>query len=296
MDISKDFYSIGELANSSGISENSLRIWERRYKKPTPDRLLSGHRRYPKEQFIWLLKVSEALSLGFKTSKVINASEAELERMLLSSHGKKADSEFAKILDILKNYNDKSIVEVLTSEYDKKGTIDFCDDYLSPLLTEIGRLWATNELSIRHEHFMTSIVQKLLHSLSPIPINDKLKNTKVLICSLEGETHSLGLLMTELVTKYLGANVIFLGPNTPEDEIIAFTQKIHTDFLALSVPLSSANLQTEKRIKALRASLPLGVEMIIGSKGERTNRMSTPGIHFVKDFKSFKKILNSKSK
>ena len=292
MDIFKDYYSIGDLANHSGISENSLRIWERRYGKPVPERLASGHRRYPKEQFIWLLKVSEALSLGFKTSKVINATEEELERMLLSSHSDIVPKGFESIIILLKEFDETSILEILNLEYKSKGVVKFCDEFLSSLLSEVGRLWANNELSIRHEHFMTSIIEKFINSLTPKVISNKPKIKKVLICSLEGETHSLGLLMAELVCKYLGLKVVFLGVNTPEDEIVALTQSIKVDVVAISVPLSSANIQTEKRIKVLRLSLPSKTEMIIGSKGERSNRMASHGIHYVKDFKTFVEVIS----
>lgn len=291
MDIFKDFYSIGELSNNSGISENSLRIWERRYGKPIPERLASGHRRYPKEQFIWLLKVSEALSLGFKTSKVIKAADEELERMLLSSHSNIIPEQFAKIILHLKEYDENFIKETLELEYNQRGVINFCDEYLSPLLSEVGRLWATNELSIRHEHFITCIIEKFITSLKPKLIDNPAKVNKVLICCLEGESHSLGILMAELVCKHLGSQIVYLGISTPDEEIIALTMTKQFDVVAISVPLSSANIQTEKRIKALRLSIPKKTQMIIGSKGERSNRMTTSGIKYVKDFKSFVEIL-----
>lgn len=291
MDIFKDFYSIGELANNSGITENSLRIWERRYGKPIPERLASGHRRYPKEQFIWLLKVSEALSLGFKTSKVIKAADEELERMLLSSHSNVIPEQFSDIIKNLKEYDESFIRGALDFEFNKRGVINFCDDFLSPLLSEVGRLWATNELSIRHEHFITCIIEKFITSLNPKPIENPAKVNKVLICCLEGETHSLGLLMAELVCKYLGSQIVYLGISTPDSEIITLTETKQFDVVAISVPLSSANIQTEKRIKALRNSIPKKTLMIIGSKGERTNRMTSSGIKYVKDFQSFVEIL-----
>ena len=38
---------IGELAEQVGVRPATLREWERRHGFPTPERLLSGHRRYP---------------------------------------------------------------------------------------------------------------------------------------------------------------------------------------------------------------------------------------------------------
>src|SRR5215213_674368 len=38
--------AIGELAARTGVSEGTLRMWERRHGFPRPERLPSGHRRY----------------------------------------------------------------------------------------------------------------------------------------------------------------------------------------------------------------------------------------------------------
>ena len=48
-----DTYSIGRAASVSGISCATLRMWERRYGRPVPVRLPSGHRRYTADQMRW---------------------------------------------------------------------------------------------------------------------------------------------------------------------------------------------------------------------------------------------------
>jgi MerR family transcriptional regulator, light-induced transcriptional regulator len=39
-------YGIGEVVERTGVAEATLRVWERRYGFPVPERLASGHRRY----------------------------------------------------------------------------------------------------------------------------------------------------------------------------------------------------------------------------------------------------------
>jgi MerR family transcriptional regulator, light-induced transcriptional regulator len=48
--IDKGLLSIGEAARVTGLSEATLRAWERRYGFPRPQREPSGHRRYPAEE------------------------------------------------------------------------------------------------------------------------------------------------------------------------------------------------------------------------------------------------------
>jgi MerR family transcriptional regulator, light-induced transcriptional regulator len=42
--------SIGDFVNRTGVNERTLRMWERRYGFPQPERTESGHRRYSEEQ------------------------------------------------------------------------------------------------------------------------------------------------------------------------------------------------------------------------------------------------------
>ena len=65
-----NLHSIGDVAEATGISVDTVRVWERRYGKPKPVRLPSGHRRYTDAQIRWLRRVAEALAHGNRPSKV----------------------------------------------------------------------------------------------------------------------------------------------------------------------------------------------------------------------------------
>ena len=80
-----DLFSIGDVAEASGVSPDTLRMWERRYGRPVPVRLPSGHRRYTGEQLTWLRRVAEALAHGHRPRTVVCASDDELESLLEST-------------------------------------------------------------------------------------------------------------------------------------------------------------------------------------------------------------------
>ena len=46
-----DLLSIGELSRATGLSIDTLRVWERRYGRPVPVRLPSGHRRISRSEW-----------------------------------------------------------------------------------------------------------------------------------------------------------------------------------------------------------------------------------------------------
>src|SRR3954465_10631380 len=56
-------YSIARVSKLTGVSCHALRVWERRYGFPVPERSASGHRRYAQEQ-VGVLRVLAKLARG----------------------------------------------------------------------------------------------------------------------------------------------------------------------------------------------------------------------------------------
>src|ERR687897_304043 len=65
---------IGQLVARTGVSEGTLRIWERRHGFPMPERLASGHRRYRERDVELVLQIvrerDAGLSLGAAIARV----------------------------------------------------------------------------------------------------------------------------------------------------------------------------------------------------------------------------------
>ena len=55
--IDENLHSIGDVVRATGLTEATLRAWERRYDFPQPRREPSGHRRYPAEEVERILRV-----------------------------------------------------------------------------------------------------------------------------------------------------------------------------------------------------------------------------------------------
>ena len=68
--------SIGEIVERTGVSEPTLRVWERRYGFPTPHRTASGHRRYSTAQADAVSRVRALRDSGM----TISAAIARVER------------------------------------------------------------------------------------------------------------------------------------------------------------------------------------------------------------------------
>jgi DICT domain-containing protein len=69
--------SIGEVVARTGVNEGTLRMWERRYGFPVPERTARGHRRYDEEQVRRIREVVTARGAGLSLGAAIDRAQRE---------------------------------------------------------------------------------------------------------------------------------------------------------------------------------------------------------------------------
>jgi DICT domain-containing protein/predicted DNA-binding transcriptional regulator AlpA len=68
---------IGEMVERTGVAEATLRMWERRYGFPTPERLASGHRRYSEREIELIRAVAAKRAAGLALPVAIEQVQSE---------------------------------------------------------------------------------------------------------------------------------------------------------------------------------------------------------------------------
>ena len=69
---------IAAVERETGLGKDTLRVWERRYRFPTPSRDSSGDRLYSLEQVQQLKLISRLLDSGLRPGKVVGLGQAAL--------------------------------------------------------------------------------------------------------------------------------------------------------------------------------------------------------------------------
>ncbi|MEP6505885.1 MAG: cobalamin-binding protein, partial [Betaproteobacteria bacterium] len=87
---------------------------------------------------------------------------------------------------------------------------------------------------------------------------------RLLLTTVPGEAHGLGLLMAEALMTLQACHCLSLGTQTPIADIAAASAVHHIDVVALSFSESLASAQALPALVALRASLPASVEIWAG--------------------------------
>lgn len=294
----ENLISIGELARLTGITTHTLRVWEKRYGTPHSQRLPSGHRRYPKEDVPRLRAIAKALEAGYRASKVVSGTLEELQGLMglkpfIEPNSNSASTEEAKVssnemlieswVKGIHIYDDDSLLQGFHQQWNKVGPLKFVVDCAAPLIERVGTGWETGELTIPHEHFATECLSSFLTSKWR-QLNSRKEGWTAILATLPGETHSLGLLMSAVVTSLSNAKIIYLGLNTPLEDIIATADKNNAELLCISVSNSDKQDDPEDGLLQIRKELGNKIKIVAGGKGTPEN---LPGVLKMDDYSKF---------
>ena len=296
--------SIGELASLTGITTHTLRVWEKRYGTPHSQRLPSGHRRYPREDVPRLKAIAKALDAGYRASKVVSGTLEELHALMglkpliesstnpvSASQARTSSNEMVieRWVKGIHEYDDDFLLQGFHEQWSRVGPLNFITELSIPLIERIGTGWETGELTVTQEHFATECLSSFLTSKWR-QLNNRKSEWTVLMGTLPGETHNLGLLMSTVVASLSHAKVIYLGLDTPLEGLIE-TANIHEpELLCLSISwlFIEKPVETENHLLQVRKELSNKIQIISGGKGTPKN---ITGITRMENFNDFNKWL-----
>jgi MerR family transcriptional regulator, light-induced transcriptional regulator len=258
---------LAAVVRETGIGPHTLRVWERRFGFPEPDRLPSGHRRYPKDQVDRLRLISRALALGHRAGDAVPASPSRLKAMAGEddpSPGSAGRLWRAEVLNSVLGL-DRPRTSLLLSQAAADGVRPFLS-HLDTLFEEVGAAWAAGRLEIAQEHFLSELAEDLLRGLRA-PLEARLSGPALLLASLPGEQHTLGLQAVALRAAASGVPVQLLGAQSPAEEIARAASRSPTLAVGLSISPAAVPRATVECLNRLAQALPAEVELWAGGAG-----------------------------
>lgn len=278
--------SIGAIARATGIGIETLRTWERRYGYPVPSRKPSGHRVYPVSSVPRLRRIAEALRRGHRAGEILTASEEDLMALLHLSPGGAAERAplvgpeevDRELLHAIERFDSERLTRLLTAEWGRLGPLEFVRTRVAPLVIEVGDGWAAGRLQVRHEHFLSERLSDLLRTFR-LPFEERARGPLVVLGTLPGELHGLGLQMAALVLVTTGCRICYLGTDVPLTELVTLARDLAARAVAVSVS-EAGSARAGAQVKRLRELLSRRVALLVGGQGAPRAR---PGIELVQD-------------
>jgi len=292
MSAQQEMFSIGTVERDTGISRDTLRIWERRYGYPQPMRNAKGERVYPETQLRQLQKLRRFLDQGMRPGKLLRLSETEFKALEATSSVMQAATTSASkplsplvtaCLAAVQQRDEQALLEALDLAFQQHGMADFIRQVVAPCVTAVGDAWASGDIEVYQEHFFTQYLTQYL-SIQIAKMRNGASRPLVLLGSLPSELHSLGLSMTAAMLASHGLSSIQLGASMPMNQLSKAAQEFNVDIVGVS--FSSAypygNIRTD--IDELRDSVPGDIELWVGGEGVRKLRKLPAGVSKFTDF------------
>lgn len=268
-----ELMSIGDLCSETGLSPDVLRVWERRYGFPVPVRLPSGHRRYRDADLKRLRLIAEAVAGGHRPGLAVRADEATLRRLLTPQEALQNARELEPLLRAVASLDSPAIRAGLDEARRGRTLQGFLQAIVAPLLDRVGMAWADGSLGVHHEHLLTEVLEDLLRQMR-LELPPQPQRGNVLLATLPGERHRLGLLMVALLYAASGARIELLGTDLPVASIAQAARTLRVDRVAVSLSIQSAGETTRRLLMDLQERLPTGCRLVIGGQGAaRTRRI-----------------------
>ena len=254
-------YSVGAAVRVTGISEDTLRAWERRYSAIEPVRTGGGTRRYTQEHVDRLLLLKRAVDGGHRIGAIAGLPDDELRGLIEP----RVDVRAVPLDDILaaaERFESREVERQLALQFSALGPEEFAHRVARPLLREIGERWERGEISPAVEHLASSITRSLL----ALALRERQAPTRagaIVLATPAGERHEFGLLIASLLAAAEGYEVIHLGTDLPAEEIALAASRSGANLVILAVNGLDRE-SVAKELERIRGCLETSTELWIG--------------------------------
>jgi MerR family transcriptional regulator, light-induced transcriptional regulator len=218
-------FTIKQAAKMTGVSEATLRTWERRYAVVTPNRTDAGYRLYGTDSIAVLAAMRKLVDAGW--------SPAEAARALRDGTVPTAGPEMPELHEGLRRFDDGTAADYMEQFLTSATRLDLAgieesldrafsigsfehvvDSWMFPTLVALGEGWARGEIDVAGEHLASHAVLRRL-SAAFDAAGSRSRGPAVVVGLPSGSLHELGSLAFATALRRRGLDVLYLGANVP---------------------------------------------------------------------------------
>lgn len=275
-------FDIASVERETGIGKDALRVWEKRYGFPVPERDERKERLYPQGQVERLRLIKRLLDSGMRPFKVVGLEVPELKALLNQIPGDTTqDSAYLPtFVELVKSHEAAALRVALSRALLQQGMEEFLSKTITPLNRLVGEAWMRGEMRVFEEHLYSEQITHVLRNATAT-LRHPGDTPRILMTTLPGEEHALGLLMAEATLSLCGAHCVMLGVQTPIQEIVLAAKAHQADIVALSFSVAIPVLQVRSGLLLALAALPKKVTLWAGGAGVTRLRSPVEGVQLM---------------
>ncbi|MFZ1862576.1 MAG: MerR family transcriptional regulator [Polyangiales bacterium] len=233
-------YPMRVVARLTGLTADTIRVWERRYAAVEPDRTEGNKRRYSGAQVKRLVLLRRATELGHSIGQVARLRDDELRRLIGetgSDIGSKVSLYAAVVEDYLEavfEYDVQRAESILTRTAAILPAMTLTLEVIVPLMRRVGDAWSSDQFRISHEHIISGQLRSLLGAL--MRHTDPVSGApRVIVATPPNHLHEFGAIIGAFMAASRGFEPIYLGTHMPFDDIAEAADQSGAELIILSI-------------------------------------------------------------
>lgn len=264
---------INVAARRSGLTAHVIRAWERRYQAITPNRSTTARRLYSDWEVQRLVLLRQAVQLGHRISEVANLPMEELHALVGRDTlpGLEATPRIpftrSKLVEVAITaataMDSQAFLQSLLQATRTLTVPALFEDFVDPLMHEIGVRWRDGRMRVVHEHFasahLRTFLGDLMTSSSVAP-----SGPCIVVTTPFGQHHELGALMVAITAMRAGWEVVYAGSSLPAEEVQHAAEVRNARAVALSLCYPSDDPRIDGQLMKLRKLLPQSLPIFVG--------------------------------
>jgi DNA-binding transcriptional MerR regulator/methylmalonyl-CoA mutase cobalamin-binding subunit len=299
------------VSERTGLSPHVLRVWERRYGAVHPVRSEGGQRLYSDADVTRLQLLRQTVEGGHNISQLVELANDALMEMIASDqqHLSKAPAKIPSPAADVSGEQAKIMANCVAAaesmdaralENELRGATMLLtltvltDEIVSPLLTELGRMWKEGRLGPAQEHIASAVIRRVLDGIvqSFEPPDGA---PSIVVGTPIGQEHELGAMLVAVAAGAVGWRVTYLGPNLPATEVVRAAESARARVIALSILYPRGDSRLRKDLVRLVEILPPGMHLLIGGSGAShyARHLQDPNARVMEKLGAFREFLSS---
>lgn len=232
-------YKLSVVLEETNLSADTVRVWEKRYGLPQPQRTAGGHRLYSRRDIRTLQWLAARQAEGLRISQAValwqDLTAKGQDPLSTPTRGQPTPLDAIRTdwLHACLDFDEARADAVLEAAFAAAKAERVGEKVLLSGLREIGGMWYRGEASIQQEHFTAEHAFRHLHTrLSNLPLSKE--GPTVLVATPPREQHAFPALFIAFLLRQRGVQVLFLGADVPLSHLSDTIRKTQAAMLILS--------------------------------------------------------------
>lgn len=285
-----------------------IRAWERRYGAVEPARTATNRRYYTDEQLERLTLLREATRAGRQIGQVAGLDTEELRALVAEDHAALTqrpgslpveakvgvEGHLTASLAAVQRLDAQELRLQLERSSLELSQPQLLEQILVPLVQKIGKLWEEGTFRIAHEHVASGVIRSFLFDLQSNAVQN-VTSPAIVVATPCRQYHEFGALLAAATASSEGWRVLYLGSDSPAEEIAALAVMQGAKAVALSIVYPADDPLLGSELRRIRRLIGSEIQLLVGGRasGSYSDQLQQISARMVSELNSLREELRA---